>query len=88
LQIITQKEADLEKEDSMLELQTGTNYREDNAHEVAKEDGNLTAVVVDSVVRQEIRKLVLGKGTAEEDERESWNETTNCQRFAGCEQCY
>jgi hypothetical protein len=49
LQIITQKEADLEKEDSMLELETGTNYSEDNANEVEKEDDNLTAIVVDSV---------------------------------------
>ena len=49
LQIITQKEPDLEKEDSMLELETGTNYSEDNAHEVEKEDDNLTAIVVDSV---------------------------------------
>ena len=46
MQIITQKEADLEKEDSMLE--TGTNYSEDNAHEV-EEDDNLTVIVVDSV---------------------------------------
>jgi hypothetical protein len=49
LQIITQKEADLEKEDNMLVLETGTNYSEDNAHEVEKED-NSTAIVVDSVV--------------------------------------
>ena len=49
MQIITQKEADLEKEDSMLKLQTGTNYIEDNAYEVEKEDDNLTAIVVDSV---------------------------------------
>jgi hypothetical protein len=49
LQIITQKEADLEKEDSMLVLETGTNYSEDNANEVEKEDDNLTAIVVDSV---------------------------------------
>jgi len=49
LQIITQKEPDLEKEDSMLELETGTNYSEDNAHKVEKEDDNLTAIVVDSV---------------------------------------
>lgn len=48
MQIITQKEADLEKEDSMLELETGTNYSEDNAHEVEKDD-NLTSIVVDSV---------------------------------------
>jgi len=40
---------DLEKEDSILELETGTNYSEDNAHEVKKEDGNLNAIVVDSV---------------------------------------
>jgi hypothetical protein len=33
----------------MLELETGTNYTEDNAHEVEKEDDNLTVVVVDSV---------------------------------------
>jgi hypothetical protein len=45
LQIITQKESDLEIEDSMLELETGTNYSEDNAHEVVKEDDNLTAIV-------------------------------------------
>jgi len=49
LQIITQKVVDLEKEDSILELETGTNYSEDNAHEVKKEDGNLNAIVVDSV---------------------------------------
>jgi len=49
LQIITQKEADLEKEDRMLELETGTNYSEDNPHEVEKEVGNLTTIVVDSV---------------------------------------
>jgi len=49
LQIITQKEADLEKEDSMLELETGTNYSKDNAHEVEKEDDNLTAILLDSV---------------------------------------
>jgi len=46
---ITQKEPDLEKEDIMLELETGTNYNEDNAHEVEKVDDNLTAIVVDSV---------------------------------------
>ena len=33
----------------MLELETGTNYNEDNAHEVEKVDDNLTAIVVDSV---------------------------------------
>jgi hypothetical protein len=49
LQIITEKESDLEKEDSMLELKTGTNYSEDHAQEVQKEDNNLTASVVDSV---------------------------------------
>lgn len=49
MQITTQKESDLEKEDSMLALETGTNYSEDNAHEVEKEDDNLTAIVVDSV---------------------------------------
>ena len=49
MQIITQKEPNLEKEDSMLELETGTSYNEDNAHEVEKEDDNLTAIVVDSV---------------------------------------
>jgi len=49
LQIITQKALDLEKEDNMLELETGTNYGEDNAHEAEKEDDNLTAIVVDSV---------------------------------------
>jgi hypothetical protein len=48
LQTITEKESDLEKEDSMLELETRTNYSEDNALEVEKED-NLTAIVVDSV---------------------------------------
>ena len=48
MQIITQKEADLGKEDSMLELETRTNYSEDNAHEVEKDD-NLAATVVDSV---------------------------------------
>jgi hypothetical protein len=42
LQIITQKE------DSLLELETGTNYIKDNAHEAEKEDDNLTAIVVDS----------------------------------------
>jgi hypothetical protein len=47
--IIRQKESDLEKEDSILELETGTNYSEDNAHEVEKEDDNFTAIVVDSV---------------------------------------
>jgi len=49
LQIITQKEPDLEKEDSMLELETGTNYSQDKAQEVEKEDDNFTAIVVDSV---------------------------------------
>jgi len=33
----------------MLELETGTNNSEDNAHEVKKEDDNLAAFVVDSV---------------------------------------
>jgi len=49
LQIITQKGANLEKEDSILELEAGTNYNEDNAHEVKKEVDNLAAIVVDSV---------------------------------------
>jgi len=49
LKIIIQKEPDLEKEDSVLELEIGTNYSEDNAHEVEKEDDNLAAIVVDSV---------------------------------------
>jgi hypothetical protein len=48
LQIITQKESNLEKEDSMLELETGTNYSEDNAQEVEIEDDNLTAIFADS----------------------------------------
>jgi hypothetical protein len=34
LQIITQKESDQEKEDSMLELETETNYSENNTNEV------------------------------------------------------
>jgi len=33
----------------MFEMETGTNYSEDNAHEVEKEDDILTAIVVDSV---------------------------------------
>jgi hypothetical protein len=33
----------------MLELETGTNYSEDNSHEVEKEDDNVTAIVVGSV---------------------------------------
>ena len=33
----------------MLELETGTNYSEDNAQEAEKEDDNLTAIVADSV---------------------------------------
>jgi hypothetical protein len=37
LQIITEKESDQEKEDSMLELETETNYSEDNTNEVEKE---------------------------------------------------
>ena len=49
MQIITQKEPNLEKEDSILELETGTNHSEDNAHEMEKEDDGLTAIVVDSV---------------------------------------
>ena len=49
MQIITEKESNLEKEDSMLELETRTNYSKDNAHEVEKEDDNLNAIVVDSV---------------------------------------
>ena len=49
----------------------------------------LTVIVADSVESdKEVEGLYLEKGTAEEDETESWNETTNCQRFAGCEQCY
>jgi hypothetical protein len=36
----------------MLELETGTNYSEDNAHEMEKDD-NLTAIVVDSVESDE-----------------------------------
>jgi hypothetical protein len=43
LQIITQKESDQEEEDSMLELETETNYSEDNTNEVEKEDDYLTA---------------------------------------------
>jgi len=62
LQIITQKEPDLEKEDSVLELETGTNYSEDNAHEVEKEGDNLTAIVVDSVESdKKVEGLYLGK---------------------------
>jgi len=87
LQIITHKESDLEKEDSMLELETGTNYSEDNAHEVEKEDKDCNCCRFYRVW-QESRRLVLGKETAEEDETESWNEKANCQWVAGCEQCY
>jgi len=59
----------------MLELETGTNYSEDNAHEVEKEDDNLAAIVVDSVESdKKVEGLYLEKGTAEEDETESWNE--------------
>jgi hypothetical protein len=38
LQIITQKESYQEEEDSMLELETETNYSEDNTNEVEKDD--------------------------------------------------
>jgi len=33
----------------MLELETVTNYSEDNSHEVEKEYDNVTAIIVDSV---------------------------------------
>ena len=68
MQIITQKEADLEKEDRMLELETGTNY---SAHEVEKEDGNLTTIVVDSVeTDKKIEGLYLEK---EQQKKMKWN---------------
>jgi len=71
LQIITQKEADLEKEDSMLELERGKNYSEDNAHEVEKEDDNLTAIVVDSVeTDKKAEGLYLEK---EQQKKRKWN---------------
>ena len=80
---------ELEQEDRMLELETGTNYSQDNAREVEKGDDNLAAIVVDSVEPdKKVEGLYLEKGTAEEDEAESWNETTNCQRSAGCGKCY
>ena len=71
MQIITQKEADLEKEDSMLELERGKNYSEDNAHEVEKEDDNLTAIVVDSVeTDKKAEGLYLEK---EQQKKRKWN---------------
>ena len=68
LQIITQKEPDLEKEDSMLELEAGTNYSEDNTHEVEKEDDTLAAIVVDS--DKEVEGLYLEK---EQQKKMKWN---------------
>jgi len=86
LQIITQKEADLEKEDSMLELETRTNYSEDNAHEVENEDDNLTVTVVDSVESdKKVEGLYLEK---EQQKKVKRNRGMKCQRYAGCEQCY
>jgi len=61
----------MEKEDNMLELKTGTNYSKDNAHELEKEDNNLTAIVVDSV---ESDKKVEGLYLKEEQQKKvKWN---------------
>ena len=38
--------SDLEKVVRMLELETRANFREDNTHELEKEDANLTAFVL------------------------------------------
>ena len=55
----------------MLELETETNYSEDNAHEVEKEDDNLTAIVVDSV---ESDKKVEGLYLEQEQQKKmKWN---------------
>ena len=46
----------------MLELETGTNYSEDNAHEMEKDDDDLTAIVVDSVQSdKKVERLYLEK---------------------------
>jgi len=71
LQIITEEESDVEKEDSMLVLETGTNYSEDNAHEVEKVDDNLTAIVVDSLeCDKKVEGLYLEK---EQQKKMKWN---------------
>jgi len=52
-------------------LETGTNYSEDTAHEVEKEDDNLTAIVVDSV---ESDKKVEGLYLEQEQQKKmKWN---------------
>ena len=63
----------------MLELETGTNYSEDNAHEVEKDDNDCDCCRI-CRVWQESRRIVLGKGTAE-NETESRTEITIVSRL-------